>query len=112
MKGLSLPKSLNSLMRNKVVLYAVLALSVVNLLGYLTQNNLTAVGVFLVVGYLMTLASKNMATVLLVALVVTNVVVRQNLLRGYGLLEGMVQTDDHEEEEVNNNNNDEPFTLL
>ena len=103
MKGVSLPHSLNALMRNKVVLYAVLALSVVNLLGYLTQNNLTAVGVFLVVGYLMTLASKNMATVLLVALVVTNVVVRQNLLRGYGLLEGMVgdpTLDDGEEEEV------------
>ena len=32
MKGLSLPKSLNSLMRNKFVLYAVLGLAIVNLL--------------------------------------------------------------------------------
>ena len=94
MKGLSLPKSLNSLMRNKFVLYAVLGLAIVNLLGYLTQNNLTAIGIFLVVGYGMTHVTKNMVYVLLTALVVTNVVARQNLLRGYGLLEGV----DHEEE--------------
>jgi len=99
MKGPSLPNSLNALMRNKVVLYAVLALAVVNLLGYLTQNNLTAVGVFLVVGYLMTLVSKNMSVVLLVALVVTNVIVRQNLLRGYGLLEGLSDLEEEKEDE-------------
>ena len=100
MKGLDLQKNLNALMRNKLVLYAVLALAVVNLLGYLQQNNLMAIGVFLVVGYGMTLLTKNMVYVLLGALAVTNFVVRRNLLRGYGLLEGFSSLDDDEEEKV------------
>jgi hypothetical protein len=105
MKGLSLGKSLNALVRNKIVLYAVLALALVNLLGYITQNNLTAVGVFLVIGFGMTYVTKNMVFVLLTALVVTNVVVRRNLLSGVGLLEGMItdQDDQDEEESVKSN---------
>ena len=98
MKGLSLPKTLNSLMRNKVVLYAILALAIVNLLGYLTQNNLTAIGIFLAIGYGMTHFTKNMVYVLLTALVVTNLVARQNVLHGYGLLEGHENRNDSQEE--------------
>jgi len=102
MKGLSLGKSLNSLVHNKIVLYAVLALALVNLLGYLTQNNLTAIGIFLVVGFGATYVTKNMVYVLLIALVVTNFVVRRNLLSGVGLLEGLNgdELDDDEEASV------------
>ena len=99
MKGYSLQKSLNSLTHNKLVLYAVVALAVVNLLGYLTQNNLMAVGVFLVVGYGMTHVSKNMVYVLLTAVVATNFVARRNLLRGVGLLEGFPEEADYVDEE-------------
>jgi len=94
MKGVSLPKSLNALTRNKVVLYAVLALAIVNLLGYLSQNNLTAIGIFLVIGFGMTYITKNMVYVLLIALVVTNMVSRRNMYAGYGLMEGMADTGD------------------
>lgn len=93
MKGVSLPKSLNALTRNKVVLYAVLALAIVNLLGYLSQNNLTAIGIFLVIGFGMTYITKNMVYVLLIALVVTNMVSRPNMYAGYGLMEGMDRDD-------------------
>ena len=93
MKGVSLPKSLNALTRNKVVLYAVLALAIVNLLGYLSQNNLTAIGIFLVIGFGMTYITKNMVYVLLIALVVTNMVSRRNMYAGYGLMEGMADAD-------------------
>mgnify|MGYP007047372994 CR=1 FL=1 len=106
MKGSSLQKSLNTLTHNKIVLYAVVALALVNLLGYLKQNNLMAVGVFLVVGYGMTHVSKNMVYVLLTAVVATNFVVRPNLLRGVGLLEGFSEEADYDDEEKKVDNND------
>jgi hypothetical protein len=86
MKGV---KSLKSLMHNKVVLYAVLALAIVNLLGYLSQNNLSAILIFLVVGYAMTHVTKNMVCVLITALVITNVVSRRNTVVGYNIMEGL-----------------------
>ena len=108
MKSKSLQKNLIMLMRNKIVLYVLLGLAVVNLFGYLMQHNLVAIGLFLVVGYGMTLATKNMAIVLLVAILVTNFVIRRGLLNNIGILEGLNEDQQEEEPEENPEEEEHP----
>lgn len=63
---------LSKLLMNKYVLYIIAFLSLTNLVGYMLLGNLYAVILFILVGLTMTNFSKNMAIILLVPLVVTN----------------------------------------
>lgn len=65
-------KTLSGLLTNKLFLYFVVAISSLNLIGYLSMNNQDAVIFFSLVGFLMYNFSKNMIVVLLVALISTN----------------------------------------
>ena len=74
-------KAVKKLFSNKYFLYFVLFLSITNLFGYLMMRNFNAIIIFLVVGVLMYSFSKNMAVILLVCLVVTNLLMSRNFLK-------------------------------
>ena len=97
---------LNMLVRNKIVLYVVLALSVFNLVGYLMKNNLGAIMLFLMVGFGMTHVTKNMVYVLLTAIVATNFLVMSGVLSSLGLREGLTNEDDDDDEHDDDDNDD------
>ena len=78
-------KAAKKLFTSKYFLYFILFLSVTNLFGYLMMRNLNAIIIFLVVGLLMYNFSKNMAVILLVCLVVTNLLMSRKMFK-----EGMV----------------------
>ena len=76
------------LLHNKYVLYISFFFAIFTAARYLLGNNLEAVGIFVIVGFLTTYFSKNMIVVLLTTTVLTNFIVMvQN--RKYSTIEGM-----------------------
>lgn len=71
---------LQSLLRNRNVLYVVLFFSVINLFSYLMLKQLDAVAFFIIIGFLTTYFSKNMIVVMLTSVVSTFILVQINLL--------------------------------
>ena len=69
---MKIPKSLDNLFNNIYFLYFVSFLAVFNVFAYIIMNNFNAIILFILVGYITYLFSKNMAIVLLVALLLTN----------------------------------------
>jgi hypothetical protein len=69
---MKMPKSLDNLFNNIYFLYFVAFLAVFNVFAYIIMNNFNAIILFILVGYITYLFSKNMAIVLLVALLMTN----------------------------------------
>ena len=65
-------KSFSGLLTNKYFLYFIVAISSLNMIGYLSMNNSDAVIFFSLIAFLMFNFSKNMIVVLLVALIATN----------------------------------------
>lgn len=74
-------KSVKKVFTSKYFLYFLLFLSIVNLLGYLMMKNFNAIAVFLIIGVLMYYFSKNMAVILLVCLVVTNLLMSRSFFK-------------------------------
>lgn len=69
---MKMPKTLDNLFNNIYFLYFVSFLAVFNVFAYIIMNNFNAIIFFILVGYVTYLFSKNMAIVLLVALLLTN----------------------------------------
>jgi hypothetical protein len=80
---MKIPKSVSKLLENKYVLYVILFLAVTNMLGYMVMGNITPIIFFIIVGYLVSIFSKNMIIVLLVPLLLTNI-----LMAGSKAVEG------------------------
>ena len=57
-----------NVLNNKIVLYVVLIIAILNILGYLMNKNLEAVAFFVVIGFLTTYFTPNMIIVLAVAI--------------------------------------------
>jgi len=96
MKG-GFTKNLQMLAQNKIVLYVLLVIALVNIVGYLVKNNFSAALLLVLVGYGMTHLTKNMIYVLLVAILITNFIVGMGnkfKVRFEGFKEG--NTDDAE----------------
>jgi len=74
---------------NQTVLYVVFAISLASLLGYVLTNKTDAVLFFLLSGYITSHFSKNMTTIMLVALLTTNLIFGLNQMR-----EGMENKND------------------
>ena len=83
---------LRNLINNRFVLYAVSFLALMNVVGYLTRQDMQSVTFFVVLGYLSTYFSKNMVVNLLVAVLGTNV-----LLMNGNYQEGMEPKEEEEE---------------
>ena len=83
---------LRNLINNRFVLYAVSFLALMNVVGYLTRQDMQSVTFFVVLGYLSTYFSKNMVVNLLVTVLGTNI-----LLMNGNYQEGMKQKEEKEE---------------
>jgi hypothetical protein len=96
---------LQSLLRNRNVLYVVLFFSVINLFSYLMMKQLDAVAFFIIIGFLATYFSKNMIIVMLTSVVSTFLLVQINLLgKVQEGMEGMEEgTTDSSGNEINSN---------
>ena len=81
--------NLKSLLKNKYVLYAVSALAVINVLGYLSIGSMECLGVFALTAFVVQQYNKNMVVCLLAAIFAANVVfgcgrIKENFVEGVG----------------------------
>lgn len=72
---------INSLLRDKNVLYIVAFLAATNVLSYLMAGNYESIVFFGVVGYLATYYSKNMIVILLISMLATNLILGTRMLK-------------------------------
>jgi len=75
---MKIPKTLDNLFNNIYFLYFIAFLAVFNIFTYIIINNFNAIIMFILIGYITYLFSKNMAIVLLVALLLTNLFTSSN----------------------------------
>ena len=82
----------SNLLSNKYVLYASFFFAIVTAANYLLRNNLEAIAIFIIIGFLTTYFSKNMIVVLLTTTILTNFIVMFKN-RGYSMMmmEGFTQ---------------------
>jgi hypothetical protein len=80
-------ESSSNIFSNKYVLYISFFFAIVTVANYLLRNNLEAVGIFIIIGFLTTYFSKNMIIVLLTTTVITNFLVMFKS-RGYSMMRG------------------------
>lgn len=78
---MSLASKASKILTNKYFLYFIVFLAVTNVFGYLVMHKTNAVIFFAVVGIITYQFSKNMAVVLMVCLVATNLLMSSNVLR-------------------------------
>ena len=97
---MKLNKTLKKLMTNKYVLYAVLFISITNILGYLMVKDFESLALFIALGMITSYFSKNMIIILGVAMVGTNFVFASNKIRE-GFKEGAESKEKKEEEMTN-----------
>jgi hypothetical protein len=78
----------SDILHNKYILYASFFFAIVTAAGYLLSNNLEAICIFVIIGFLTTYFSKNMIIVLLVTTIATNfIVIMRN--KNMSMIEGM-----------------------
>jgi hypothetical protein len=80
------------ILSNKYVLYASFFFAIVTAANYLLRNNLEAVAIFIIIGFLTTYFSKNMIIVLLTTTILTNFIVMYRN-RSYSMMEGFTPTE-------------------
>jgi len=81
-----------SILSNKYVLYASFFFAIVTAANYLLRNNLEAVAIFIIIGFLTTYFSKNMIIVLLTTTILTNFIVMYRN-RSYSMMEGFTPSE-------------------
>ena len=82
----------SDILHNKYVLYLSFFFAIVTAAGYLLRNNLEAICIFVIIGFLTTYFSKNMIIVLLVTTIATNFIVLMKN-RNSSMIEGMEAKD-------------------
>ena len=85
---MKLNKTVNKVLTNKYVLYAVLFLAITNVLGYLMVKDFESLALFISLGLITSYFSKNMIIIMGVAMFGTNVVFASNKIRE-GFQEGV-----------------------
>ena len=68
-------KSIKKMLKNEIVMYIVLSVAIVNMMGYLMVNNINAIILLFLVGFLTSFFSENMVVVMLTAVLFTNLIV-------------------------------------
>lgn len=102
---------INSILKEKKVLYVVMFAAIANFFVYLLSHNWTAAVIFALISYLSTYFSKNMIVVLLTALIGTNVIIASRIL-GKRVVEGMKgKTDEDDEDDKNKDEIKEAFEV-
>ena len=87
-------KVLKKVFTNKLVLYLVAFVALTNVLGYLMRNDIHSLIFFVTLGYLSSYFSKNMIINFLVAILGTNILLANSVVR-----EGFKDEEEEEEEE-------------
>lgn len=82
-------------LNNKWILYFILFVSIVDLFNFFKIGDITAIAIFIIVGFLTTYFSKNMLVILVISIAVTHIA-----RYGNASLEGMEGEVDEEEEKV------------
>ena len=108
-------RSVNAMLKNKIVLYIVFFIAVSNVFGYLMINEVDAIMLFFLVGFLTSYFSKNMIIVMATAIIATNTFIGSKKVSGRSLLEGMKgkhdkgddDKNDEEKDDKNDDKNDE-----
>ena len=77
------PKIVQKLLSNKYVLYAVLVISIINILGYIQIQNYNALALYIIAQLVMSYFSKNMTVNTLVALNLANCKVCADYITDY-----------------------------
>ena len=80
-------------LNNKWILYFVLFVSIVDLFNFYKIGDVTAIAIFIIVGFLTTYFSKNMLVILVISIAVTHIA-----RYGNASLEGMDSKEEEEEE--------------
>ena len=91
--------SLQSVLKNKYVLYAVSALAVINVLGYLSIGSMECLGVFALTALVCQQYQKNMTICLLAAIFAANILfgcgrIKENFVEGAGKKPSACTVDD------------------
>jgi hypothetical protein len=94
---MKLPRVLQNLLTNKIVLNIVCVLSALNMIGYLVTNNFTAILFFIVLAMLIVQFNKNMIIVLGIPLILVNLFVALGMSK---IIEGNENMDDAKKVDV------------
>jgi len=94
---MKLTQKLNSLLKDKNVLYITLFIAIANLFGFLMLRQMDAIVFFLIVGFLTSYFSKNMIIIMVVAILSTNFLIGTKLL-GKAIKEGLDNPEKKEED--------------
>ena len=71
--------SVKNLLKNKIVLYVLVALALTNILGYISMNNNKAIVLFISLALITSFFSKNMILILAVPLILVNLLIGVNV---------------------------------
>ena len=102
-------KTLNNLLKNKIVLYVLVALALTNILGYISMNNNQAVILFISLSLITSFFSKNMIIILAVPLLLVNLLITVNVgveSMKNRVKKGKNKKSENEEEDVMENDNE------
>ena len=89
----------SDILHNKYILYASFFFAIITAAGYLLSNNLEAICIFVIIGFLTTYFSKNMIIVLLVTTIATNfIVIMRN--KNSSMIEGMTTNDEKKKKDA------------
>ena len=102
-------KTLNNLLKNKMVLYVLVALALTNIIGYISMNNNKAVILFISLSLITSFFSKNMIIILAVPLLLVNLLITVNVgveSMKNRVKKGKNKKSENEEEDVMENDNE------
>ena len=84
-----LPKSLQKVLSNNIILYGLVTISLINVLGYVSLNQWNALALYLSMMILMSFFSDNMTVNILASLMISNCIVCANMLNYYTRFQGI-----------------------
>lgn len=84
-----LPNSLQKVLSNKIIFYGLVAISLINVLGYVSLNQWNALALYLSMMILMSFFSDNMTINILASLMISNCIVCANMLNYYTKFQGI-----------------------
>ena len=86
---MSISKKASNLLTNKYVLYFVLFLAVTTIFGYMALNNTNAVILFILIGLICRIFTKNMIFILGISIILTNMLVIMKVTNDQTYKEGL-----------------------
>jgi len=98
-KKVSYPKFLNKLLQNKIVLYLVMFIALINVITYFSNQDYTSITLFVVIGLLMKCFTNNMILILGVPIVIVSLLLAGHVFTKVKAYEGFKEGMEHEEED-------------